>query len=405
MAWFAFVKIVPRNPAHAKKSVTTKVLSGHERRSSKTMARMAFLDRVLEPPSYGFERDGILYVPTRQEILSEFFSRLNLIKDRKNWVSFICWAATLIFIVPLAIFFTHYCSIGLVLVGFVYAMVVLGSHGTLWLHRYSTHRAYTFSNPFVRFLVRNLVIKIIPEETYVVSHYVHHQISEKPGDPYNVHAGWLYCFLADVNHQKIRLDLTENEYAQVCQMLKHTGVHMNSYAQYQKWGSVCHPAWTILHYVLNWIVWYGIFYLIGGHALATCLFGWAAIWAFGVRTFNYDGHGRGVDRRREGIDFNRKDMSINQVWPGYVAGEWHNNHHLYQSSACNGFLPYQLDLPWQFIRFLHAIGGVSTYRNFKKDFLRDYYEPYLARKNAKESLATPSEASCAAIPSSDFQSP
>jgi stearoyl-CoA desaturase (delta-9 desaturase) len=114
------------------------------------------------------------------------------------------------------------------------------------------------------------------------------------------------------------------------------------------------------------------------------------VWAFGVRTFNYDGHGRGIDKRREGIDFNRKDMSINQVWPGYVAGEWHNNHHLYQSSACNGFLPYQIDTPWYFIKFLHSIGLVANYRNFKADFFRDYYEPYLAAKKQAQL-----EASCA----------
>jgi stearoyl-CoA desaturase (delta-9 desaturase) len=369
------------------------------------MAPMAFLDRVLDPPSYGFTRNGELYVPTHREILSEFFRRLNVFRDRKNWLPFLGWTLSLSTAIPLAIFFTHYCSIWLVLAGFFYSMVILGSHGTFWLHRYGTHRAYTFSNDWVRFICRNLVVKIIPEEIYIVSHYVHHQYSEKPGDPYNVHAGWLYCFLADVNHQTVRKDLTEAEYTQMCQMLKHTGVRMNSYAQYLKWGSICHPFYTVCHYALNWAAWYGIFYAVGGHALATCLFGWSGVWAIGVRTYNYDGHGRGKDKRREGIDFNRKDMSINQVWPGYVAGEWHNNHHLYQSSACNGFLPYQLDMPWQFIRFLHAIGGVSSYRNFKNDFIRDYYEPYLAAKRLKETQTTPSEASCAALPSTDFQSP
>ncbi len=367
---------------------------------------MAFLDRLLDPPSYGFERNGELYVPTQREILREFFSRLNVFRDRKNWLAFFSWSTTLSFAIPLAIFFTHYCSLKLIFVGFIYSMVCLGSFGTFWYHRYGTHRAYTFRNGFVRFIARNLVVRIIPEEVYILSHYVHHQYSEKPGDPYNVHAGWLYCFLADVNHQGIRKDLTETEYGQACQILKHTGLRMNSYAQYRKWGSVCHPVTTVLHFALNWAFWYGVFYAVGGHALATCLFGWAGVWAVGVRTYNYDGHGRGKDRRREGIDFNRKDMSVNQVWPGYVAGEWHNNHHLYPSSACNGFLPYQLDMPWYFVRFLYAIGAVSTYRNFKKDFLRDYYEPYLASKALKESQTAPSESSCALpLPSSDFQAP
>ncbi len=340
---------------------------------------MSFFNRILDPPSYGFERGGALYVPTHREILREFFSRLNLVKSKKNWLPVFGWVTTLSLAIPLTLFFVYYFSIPLFILGFIYSMVILGSHGTLWLHRYGTHRAYQFKNNFFRSLCRNLVIKIIPEEIYVVSHHVHHQFSEKPGDPYNVHAGWLYCFLADVNHQPISKTLDQKDYAQVCRLLDHTGVRMNSYEQYQKWGSVCHPFYSIGHYILNWSFWYGAFYLLGGHALAITLFGWAGVWAIGVRTFNYEGHGRGRDRRREGIDFNRDDWSINQVWPGYVAGEWHNNHHLYPSSARCGFQTYQLDLPWQFIRFYSWIGGIVSFRNSYSDFMKDHYLPYLEK--------------------------
>jgi stearoyl-CoA desaturase (delta-9 desaturase) len=269
-------------------------------------------------------------------------------------------------------------------------MVVLGSHGTFWFHRYATHRAFKFKNPFVRNICRNLVIKIVPEEVYVISHHVHHKLSEKPGDPYNVYGGWLYCFLADVNHQAIGKDLTRREYSLLCKLLENTGVHVNSYEQYQKWGSLCHPAGTILHYGLNWIFWYGVFFMIGGQPLALAIFGFAGIWAVGIRTFNYDGHGRGKDRRRKGIDFNDKDISINQVWPGYVAGEWHNNHHLFPTGARSGFLPYQLDLPWLFIRFLNKIGVVTTYRDFKSEFIEDYYKPFLLSGGCKTFVKYPS---------------
>ena len=109
-----------------------------------------------------------------------------------------------------------------------------------------------------------------------MSHHVHHYISEKPGDPYNVHAGWWYCFLADVIHQPIAKDLSEQDYHRVCHMVSHTGIRMNRYDQYQQWGSVCHPIYTILHFSLNWAFWYAAFYGMGGHALAT-----AAIWKRG----------------------------------------------------------------------------------------------------------------------------
>ncbi|MFP2910024.1 fatty acid desaturase [Pyxidicoccus sp. 3LFB2] len=345
---------------------------------------MAFLDRILEPPSYGYERDGQLYVPTHRELGREFLARLNITRSRKNWVALFSWVTSLSFAIPLGLFFTYHFSWWLLALGFVYSMVALGTHGTIWLHRYSTHGAYQFKNAFFRELCRNLVIKIVVDEAYVISHHVHHSLVEQPGDPYNARAGWLYCFLADANHQGINKNLDRKDYAQLCKLMKHTGVHLNSYEGYQRWGSLCHPGWTVAHFALNWAFWYGAFFLIGGHALALALFGMAGVWAIGVRTFNFDGHGGGKDKRREGIDFNTRDQSINQLWPGYVAGEWHNNHHLYPSGARSGFLPYQLDLAWLFIRSWAWLGAISSYRDYKQDFLTRYYQPYLNGKKAGE---------------------
>jgi sn-1 stearoyl-lipid 9-desaturase len=269
-------------------------------------------------------------------------------------------------------------------------MVLMGSHGTFWLHRYCTHHAFKFRNRWVLMIARNLVIKVIPEEIYVVSHYVHHHFCEQPGDPYNVHGGWLYCFLADANHQMIRKDLSEQDYAHLCRLMSHTGVKVNSYEQYRRWGTLCHPTRTVLHYLLNWSFWFGAFYLLGGIPLAVAIFGAAGVWAFGVRTYNYDGHGRGKLKHREGSDFNPHDYSVNQIWPGYVAGEWHNNHHLYPNGARSGFLRYQLDLPWLFIRLLHRVGAVVSYRDYREQFLRDHYlrwkdaEPKIAQATLSE---------------------
>jgi sn-1 stearoyl-lipid 9-desaturase len=348
---------------------------------------MAFLGHILEVPSYGYERDGALYVPTKKEIFREFFQRMNIFRSRKNWLALFGWTSSMAFGIPFYFFLVDYITWPLFGLGFIYSMIILGTHGTIYYHRYSTHRAYQFSHPFWRFIVRNMVIKIIPEETYVVSHHVHHWISEKPGDPYNVNGGWLYCFLADVIHQPIAKDLSEEDYRRVTGLLNHTGVRMNSYAQYQKWGSICHPVNTILHFALNWAFWYAAFYWMGGHALATAMFGSAGFWAFGVRTFNYDGHGGGKDKRKEGIDFNRDDLSINQLWPGLVTGEWHNNHHLYPNGVRAGFLPYQFDTAWVFIRFYSMIGAVKNYRDYKDDFYKKHYEPYLQQKAAKAAAA------------------
>ncbi len=162
--------------------------------------------------------------------------------------------------------------------------------------------------------------------------------------------------------------------------MQKTGVLLNSYAQYQRFGSLCHPFWTILDISLNWSICYGVFFLLGGHALATALFAWAAVWHIGIRTFNYDGHGRGTNQQREGIDFSQNDFSLNQNFYGFVAGEWHNNHHLYPKSARAGFLNYQIDLPWLFIRILYRLGAIKSYRDSYRNFFCDYYNPWKKQK-------------------------
>jgi stearoyl-CoA desaturase (delta-9 desaturase) len=349
---------------------------------------MPILDNILEPPSYGWmDNHGNLIKPTAGQILNEFFSRLNIFKSRKNWLPFFSWFTVLCLFPFLLLFIFKYFNWYSFAAAFVYSMILMGTHGTIWHHRYCTHGAYRFRNNFWRFITQNLTIKAIPEEIYVLSHHVHHAKSDQPGDPYNANAGFLYCFLADVNHQPIAKNLSEEDYNKALKLMKHTGVKANSYNEYLKWGSIAQPLNTVLLLILNWGFWFAVFYIVGGPGLACALFGGAFVWAVGVRTFNYEGHGKGEDKRTDGIDYNRKDMSINQLWPGIVAGEWHNNHHLYPKSARSGFKPHQVDFAWYYIKFLSMIGAVTYYRDSKKQFYKDHHEPYV---NSKRTIVTES---------------
>ena len=345
---------------------------------------MALLDYLLEPPTYGWsDKQGNLVKPSAKQILSEFFSRLNIFKTPKNWLPFFSWMTVLGLFPFLMLFIFKYFNWPLFAAGFIYSMIIMGTHGTIWHHRFCTHGAYKFRNNFWRFFTQNLTIKAIPEEIYVLSHHVHHAKSDQPGDPYNAQGGFLYCFLADVNHQPINRNLSQADYAKAVNLMKHTGIKTNTYAQYLHWGSVANPFVSIMQLVLNWVFWYTVFYLIGGHALSCAIFGSAFVWAVGVRTFNYEGHGKGQDKRADGTDFNREDMSINQLWPGIVAGEWHNNHHMYPKSARTGFKAHQIDFAWYYIKTMHTLGAVTKYRDSKKDFLKNYHEPYINQKNNK----------------------
>ena len=334
---------------------------------------MAFIDNVLQPPSYGWKNEnGELSKPSTRQLWQEAFRRINLFRDRRNWISAICWIMMLCMLPFLYFFLFHFFTLPLLAAFLVYTMIIMGTHGTIWFHRYCTHNSYGFSNAFWRVFTQNLVIKTFPEEIYVVSHHVHHVKSDEPGDPYNPRGGFLYCMLSYVNHQSINKNLSQDDYRRVAHFMRHTGVRINTYDQYLRWGSVASPLYTVLLWLVNWAFWYGMFYLMGGHALACTLFSAALFWFALIPAFNYTGHGKGESKHVDGLDFDRSNLSINQWRPGYFAGEWHNNHHLYPASARSGFLNWQLDVPWLYIYTLYKVGAVKSFRDSRKDFLQKY---------------------------------
>ena len=154
--------------------------------------------------------------------------------------------------------------------------------------------------------------------------------------------------------------------------MKEIGVKLNSYRQYKVWGSITSPFYIISSWIFNWIFWYSAFFLIGGPALACAIFTAAMLWFALIRAFNYTGHGGGKAMHKDGVDFDRSNLSINQTRPGLLAGEWHNNHHFFPGSARAGFLPKQIDLAWIYIYVLHKVKMVSSFKDSKQEFLRKY---------------------------------
>jgi len=337
---------------------------------------MSFIDILLQKPSYGWQdANGELIVPTNRRLFAEAISRMNLTRSRKNWISLLSLVVIGSLLPFLYFFIVRYFSWPLLIAIVVYSIIIMGTHGTIWFHRYCTHRAYKFSHPLWRILTQHLVIKTLPEEIYVVSHHVHHAKSDQPGDPYNSRAGLWYCMLAEFNHQRIAQDLSEKDYLRASRFMQHTGVPINSYSQYTRWGSIVHPGYAIASWLLNWAFWFAVLYLLGGFALVCAIFSSALLWFVLVRAFNYTGHAKGQEKHVEGLDFDRTNLSVNQTRPGLFTGEWHNNHHLYPGSARAGFLRYQLDLAWIYIFCMYKLGAVSSYHDSKKEFLKKYVAP------------------------------
>ncbi len=165
---------------------------------------MAFIDEVLQQPSYGWKNyKGELIKPTIRQLFTEAFLRVNIFRDRKNWITLMSWVMGICMIPFLFVFVVHFFSMKLCFTLIFYSLIVMSIHSTIWYHRFCTHKAFTFSHPIWRIITQNIVIKTFPEELYVISHHVHHAKSDLPGDPYNPLGGLVYCLLSDVNHQSI----------------------------------------------------------------------------------------------------------------------------------------------------------------------------------------------------------
>ena len=53
---------------------------------------MAFIDEILQTPSYGWmDAKGLFLKPTTRQLFKEAFSRINIFKSRKNWIALISW--------------------------------------------------------------------------------------------------------------------------------------------------------------------------------------------------------------------------------------------------------------------------------------------------------------------------
>src|SRR5262245_40326436 len=116
---------------------------------------MSFIDHVLQKPSYGWaDENGRLIIPTRGQLIKEAFSRINIFRTRKNWISLFGWLIMFLMLPFLFLFIKYFFSWQLIIVMVVYGTVVMGTHGTIWLHRYCTHKAFQFSHPIWRFLMQ-----------------------------------------------------------------------------------------------------------------------------------------------------------------------------------------------------------------------------------------------------------
>lgn len=204
-------------------------------------------------------------------------------------------------------------------------------------HRLLTHRGYKTYKWVEYFLTLcgTLALEGGPM-FWVATHRVHHQNTDKEGDPHSprdggfwAHMGWIITGRAMHNHSKELLpyvpDLRKDKF--------HTWI--------SNWHWV--PI-TVLGIVILAVG--GWQYVIWGIFLRTVL-GLHATWLVNSAT-----HMWGSQR------FLTSDTSTNSFWVAILTfGEgWHNNHHAHPQSARHGLAWYEVDMNWYGIATLRVLG-------------------------------------------------
>lgn len=225
--------------------------------------------------------------------------------------------------------------------GLILAIVLYWVAGSLGIgmgyHRLLTHRGYKTTKWMEYFLTTcgTLAIEGGPI-AWVATHRVHHQNTDKEGDPHSpvdggffAHMGWIITGKS-MHARSVELlpfvpDLRKDKYY----------IWISKY----HWVPSVVLA-VIIYFTLGWSC------LLWGMFLRTVV-GLHSTWFVNSAT-----HMWGSQR------FETGDLSTNSFWVAMLTfGEgWHNNHHASPQSARHGLAWYEFDLNWYGIRALKMLG-------------------------------------------------
>jgi stearoyl-CoA desaturase (Delta-9 desaturase) len=253
--------------------------------------------------------------------------------QRMNWPTIIALVLFHLGAIAALFVFNWHAAIAAI---FLYWMAT-GLGISMGYHRLLTHRSYKVPLALEYFFAVCGALTLEGGPIFWVgTHRIHHQSSDRPGDPHSprdgawwAHVGWL--LFGDAQHNNTLLmskyapDLGKNRFY----------VWLNDY----HWAPIVLLA--------------GLLFAIGGLPMllwGICLrvvVGLHATWLVNSVTHMWG------SRR-----FATRDDSRNNWWVALItSGEgWHNNHHAHPTSARHGLAWYEFDLSWLQIRLLKLLG-------------------------------------------------
>jgi stearoyl-CoA desaturase (delta-9 desaturase) len=320
---------------------------------------------VLEPPSFGLATaSGAPKRPDAREVAREVWRCVDVRRDASRWVPLLEVLFTLLTLAALVGFACRFSGRGLVVL--VVAISLFGTvTNTIWLHRYCSHRAFTFRRPWMARVLGWLNGLAIAEDRYAVPHFVHHLRTDRVGDPYGPHLGrlgsWFATFLFS---KRLNRQITPEQYERLVKLVRHIGHPIAPYDTFRRYGSTEHPVRLVARLGFAQVLFSGLAWAFAGESGVLAWFGAVALSSLVLRDFNYTGHGGARQRaKRPGWEVDDATSALNQRFYGWLGSEWHNTHHRWPRSANTHLAPGQVDRAFLILRLWHALGIVSAYRD------------------------------------------
>ena len=326
--------------------------------------------------------------PTLRDVLPEWLDTINVFRNREAFATLIWLTQHVLGLVAAFFFFRYYLSVTGVLWWLGFALLNAHFFHTFWYHRYCSHRAFKFRHTWAAKAIYWLNPLMIKEETYVIPHFVHHKISDTPGDPYGPRNGYWGSFSATESANFFNRQMSEKE-AQFCfSFLSRIPSSWNSLERFRATGSF-EKEWR---YPVRFLVcnsfWISFFLILGRPDLLAAFYFGAVTFLFIMRDFNFRGHEEESEHEPK---LDTHSLAVNQWLYGVLASEWHDNHHRFSSSAKSGFAKNELDISFAITLLLSKVGILESYVDSSRGYEREIVKVKSQRKSEppSTSLQTP----------------
>jgi fatty-acid desaturase len=281
-----------------------------------------------------------LVTPPRKTGGREMVELVQAKSDQLNWIFFV--VLTIFHLGAIAALFSfHWSSVIVFLATWIFAQNVgIG----ISYHRQLTHRGFTTPKWLEYFMAACGTLALQGSPIYWVAvHRLHHQYTDKPGDPHSPRDGKWWSHMGWILRGSLHSETT---------MLSRYAPDLQSNRFYQ-WLAVWH--WLPITIT-------GIALAIGGTLLGGWMLGisWV-LWGVFLRVsigFHVTWLVNSVTHIWGSRRFQTRDDSTNNWWVALLTGGegWHNNHHAHPVSARHGMTWWEVDFNYLGIQLLGLLG-------------------------------------------------